>query len=189
MTMKRKVLGSSFLVVLCLFITTPVLAAPEWNRNPKGFEHGIKLDIEGEYYYFKGPGSTPGAIDVPGHTWVQAGHRQVIGRHYNVGPGGAPSWWAASEPDGVLLYKVHGVFDKPPGNISNEREQWLKSRGYVHVHELVNASNPMNPDGTWNEAEDLVVYLKHTAVREFDFTHMAVRHVTPGIDYDFMPNW
>jgi len=112
----------------------------------------------------------------------------VKGRHYNVGPlavAGAP-WWATGEPYGVLLYVVDGIIDVPPDELSEERKAWLKSRGYVHIHEFVNG------DG---ELKDYVVYLKHTAARSFDFNGGPpvppnVPHpVTPGIDYDFMPNW
>jgi hypothetical protein len=65
------------------------------------------------------------------------------------------------------------------------REYQLKKKGYVHFHEFVNSGG---------ELEDYVIYLKHTAVREFYFNggpaapgsnHM----VTPGIDYNFIPNW
>jgi len=36
------------------------LAAPVWDRNPTGYEHGLIVILEGEEYYIKGPGSVPG---------------------------------------------------------------------------------------------------------------------------------
>ena len=184
----RKVFGLVLFVVLTLLLASPALAAPTWDRNPRGFKHGIAVTIEGGPYYFKGPGSVEGAVDVPGHTWVQTGPYRVKGRHYNVGPlalAGVP-WWATVEPYGVLLYVVDGIIDVPPDELSEEREARLKARGYVHIHEFV--------DEHGDELEDYVIYLKHTAVTEFyfnggpaapDTNHM----VNPGIDYEFMPNW
>lgn len=161
-----------------------------WDRdigNP-GFVHGLAVEIDGEEYYFAGPGSIRGEVDVPGHTWVQTGPNKVLGKHYNVGPWMAPSgtpWWATGEDYGVLLYHVDGIIDVPPNELSDARESMLKNKGYVHVHEFVNSGG---------ELEDYVIYLKHTAVREFYFNggpaapgsnHM----VTPGVDYMFIPNW
>lgn len=182
--MKKALLFGTF-SILTLLMASPVLAAPYWDNNPKAFVHGIALDIDGMTLYFKGPGSVEGAIDVPGHTWVQTGSYRVKGRHYNIGPSGTPSWWATGEPNGILLFVVDGIIDAPPGELPEGREDWLKDRGYVHFHELVFS------DGT-TEYEDLVVYLKHTAVREFYFDGgpMAPMYwVYPGIDYNFMPNW
>ena len=144
-------------------LTPLVSAAPMWDKNPKAFIHGLAVEIQGEEYYFKGPGSIPGVIDVPGHTWVQTGPYRVVGRHYNVGPWMMPGtpWWASEEPYGVLLYKVDGIIDVPPAELPNGREDWLKRHGYVHKHEFV--------DGSGVELEEYVVYLKHTAVREFYF--------------------
>ena len=162
-------------------------ALPTWGNNPKAFIHGIALDIEGETWYFVGPGSVPGVVDVPGHTWVQTGPYRVVGKHYNIGPNGAPSWWAVNEESGIQLYKVDGIIDVKPNMLSSERAEWLLEHGYVHVHELVNAMNEEHPY--------YMVYLKHTAITEFDFNGMPaqmmgnIHHVTPGIDYNFMPNW
>ena len=189
----RKVLGLCLLTVFALLLASPALAAPTWDKDPKAFVHGIALEIDGKYYYFAGPGSVPDATDVPGHTWVLTGPYGVVGRHYNIGPYNTtigsyvPSWWATEEPDGVLLFMVHGIVDIPPGNLTEEKEEWLKDQGYVHFHELV------DEDG--NQAEHTVVYLKHIAVREFWFNGpMAMmmnntHYVTQGIDYNFMPNW
>ncbi len=175
----KKVLGLGLFIVFTLLLASPVLAAPTWDKNPKGFVHGIALEIDGETRYFDGPGT--GVQDVPGHTWVETGPYRVKGRHYNVGPGGAPSWWATGEPDGVLLFVVDGII----APWSMEIREKMAARGYVHYHELVDAAD--NPHPT------LVVWLKHTAVRSFNFDGgpmPALAHlVTPGIDYNFMPNY
>ena len=178
-----------FLLTILAFNVPLASAAPTWEKNPKAFLHGIALEIDEETWYFVGPGSVEGSIDVPGHTWVRTGPNRVKGRHYNVGPWMAPAgapWWASEEPHGVLLFMVDGIMDVPPEGLTEEKMQWLKEKGYVHFHELVDAEG--------NENEDIVVYLKHTAVREFYFDGGPMapgsdHDVTPGIDYDFMPNW
>jgi hypothetical protein len=183
---KALILGFCMAVATIFVLASSTVAAPTWDKNPNGFVHGLAVEIEGNDYYFVGPGSVPGVIDVPGHTWVQAGPNQVVGKHYNVGPppaAGAP-WWAHSEPYGVQLYQVHGIIDVPPEELSLEEEQWYKDHGYIHIHEFV--------DGGGNELHDYVVYLKHTAIREFFFDGGPVQpmyDVEPGIDYGFMPNW
>ena len=177
----RKFLGLGLFIAFTLLLASPALAAPMWDRNPKGFMHGIALEIDGETWYFAGPGSVVGAKDVPGHTWVQTGPYRVKGRHYNIGPGGAQSWWALYELDGVLLFMVDGIIAPWTAEIAER----MAARGYVHYHELVNATDDEHPT--------LVVWLKHTAVRSFWFASPPMpllnHTVTPGIDYDFMPNW
>jgi hypothetical protein len=155
-------------------------------RNP-GFEHGLAVEIDGEDYYFKGPGSIEGEIDVPGHTWVQAGNMEIVGKHYNVGPWMAPSgakWWTSDVEYGELLFIVHGIIDVPPSELSDWDEAMYKNQGYVHFHEFL--------DGDGNELEDYVVYLKHIAVEEFFFDGGPAKPnvwVYPGVAYNFMPNW
>jgi hypothetical protein len=174
-------------LILTTIVISPVLASPSWDRYPKGFEHGLAVSIDGNDYYFKGPGSIAGAIDVPGHVWVQTGPNRVIGLHYNVGPWAVPHgtpWWATGEPYGVLLFKVDGIIDVPPDDLSSKMENWYRKHGYVHIHEFV--------DEYGVELEDYVVYLKHTAVRTFFFDGgpmTPMYWVYPGVDYDFMPNW
>jgi hypothetical protein len=172
--------------IIMASLALTVSAAPYWDMNPKGFEHGLAVNIEGTDYYFLGPGSIEGEIDVPGHTWRQTGPYRVVGRHYNVGPWFMPSgtqWWSSDADYGALLYKVDGLIDVPPDQISLEREIWLKTHGYVHVHEFV---------GT----ESWVVYFKHTAVTSFTLDGGPLQpdppyehYVTPGIDYGFPNNW
>jgi hypothetical protein len=183
----NKIISITVVVAAILLLASQASAAPTWDKDPAAFEHGIALDIDGETWYFAGPGSVdPAAHDVPGHTWVQTGPYHVVGRHYNVGPfvaAGEP-WWAPEEPYGVLLFKVDGII--APKDPDMKYEAHLKKKGYVHRHELVNGGN---------EHPEMAVYLKHTAVRHFYFDPqmpmpMRVDHeVTPGIDFDFMPNW
>ena len=188
-----KILRKTSLIFMISVITgsllvIPALAAPVWDRNPSGFEHGLIVDLEGEEYYIKGPGSIPGAVDVPGHTWIQTGSNQFVGRHYNTGPYMAgmgmavPSWWAPGEKNGILLYIVDAIADKWTPEIAEE----MAERGYVHYHEFVSVE-------TGEEHEYLVMWLKHTAVRSFEFAPapmpMAAHYVTPGIDWGFMPNY
>jgi hypothetical protein len=176
--------------ILALSLILTVSAAPMWSKNPKGFEHGLAVNIEGTDYWFVGPGSIAGAVDVPGHTWKQTGPMRVIGRHYNIGPTAVANtpWWASGEPVGVLLYKVDGIIDVPPGDLPDGREAWLKAHGYVHVHEFEDSGGTL--------LEDYVVYLKHTAGRSFTLDGGPAQpdppyehDVTPGIDPLFPPNW
>ena len=162
-------------------LTEPI----EQNNNvlaKKGFVHGIVIDIDGEDYYFNGP---PGENDVPGHYWVQAGPNQVVGKHYNTGPNGAPNWWSSDAPDGEYLYKVHGIID----TWSHAKATSYANRGYVHRHEFVKVS-----DGEPHPSK--VVWLKHTARTSFTFDGVPVamnpmlepHTVTPGVDYEFPNN-
>jgi hypothetical protein len=109
----------NLLVVLTMLFVVAI-AAPVSAK----FEHAIVFDVDGEDYYMAGaPDGPGGAIDIPGHYWVQAGSGQVEGKHLNTGPGGAPQWWSSDAPDGELLYKVHGIIDEwtMPGTESTER--------------------------------------------------------------------
>jgi len=167
--------GVLILVLLTLLIAAPVSA--------KGFVHGIVINVDGEDYYLAGvPDGPGGALDVPGHHWVQAGPNHLVGKHYNTGPFGKPKWWSSDAPDGEFLYIVHGVTDI----WSMEKAARYASRGYVHYHKLVSVQ-----DGTLHPAK--VVWLKHTARTSFTLDggpHPEFAHeVTPGIDYEFMPNW
>ncbi len=181
-------LGLSLAVVASFMLATSVQAAPTWDKNPAAFKHGLAVEIDGEYYWFKGPGSVQGIVDVPGHTWVQAGENQIVGKHYNVGPWMAPAgapWWATGEPWGVQLFQVHGIIDVPPAELSTKKAEMYKAQGYVHFHEFLDANGV--------ESEEWVVYLKHVALSSFDFDGgpmPAAGHlVSPGVDYEFMPNW
>ena len=151
----------------------------------KGFVHGIVVEIDGEGYYFAGaPDGEDGAIDVPGHSWVQAGPKQIVGKHYNTGPFGMPKWWSSDAEDGALLYTVHGIID----TWSLEKASFYFGRGYVHRHEFVSVDN-----GELHPSK--VVWLKHTAVTSFTldggpgapnppYEHYA----TPEVDLEFPNN-
>jgi hypothetical protein len=151
----------------------------------KGFVHGLVVNIDGVGYYFAGaPDGMDGAIDVPGHSWVQAGKDQIVGKHYNTGPFGASNWWSSDADDGAFLYTVHGIID----TWSEEKASYYFSRGYVHRHEFVSVDN-----GEFHPSK--VVWLKHTAVTSFTldggpgapnppYSH----YVTPGVDLEFPNN-
>ncbi len=149
----------------------------------KGFVHGIVITVDGEDYYLAGaPDGPDGAFDVPGHYWVRAGPLQLVGEHYNIGPFGAPQWWSSDAPDGELLFIVHGIIDM----WTEEKAERYASRGYVHYHELIRVS-----DGALHPSK--VVWLKHTARAFFNFdggpAPQFAHEVTPGVDYEFIPNW
>jgi selenium-binding protein 1 len=149
----------------------------------EGFVHGITVDVDGTDYFLAGPADGPGGErDVPGHFWVQAGPRKLVGKHYNTGPFGAASWWSSDADDGELLFMVDGIMDM----WSAEKAEDYASRGYVHYHELVSVA-----DGTSHPTK--IVWLKHTARTKFTLDggpHPEFGHeVTPGIDHEFMPNY
>ncbi|NIW44978.1 MAG: hypothetical protein GWN14_01535 [candidate division Zixibacteria bacterium] len=148
-----------------------------------GFEHGVVFLVDGEEYYMAGaPDGPGGAIDIPGHTWVQAGPDQVTGKHYNTGPFGAPQWWSSDAPDGSLLFIVHGIFD----TWTPEKAEAYASQGYVHYHELVSVQ-----DGSLHPTK--VVWLKHFARSFFSFDggpHPELAfEASPGVAFEFIPNW
>jgi len=174
---KRLLLISGVLVLLLatLLIAVPVAA--------KGFVHAPVVTVDGMEYWFDGaPDGPGGAEDIPGHYWAQAGPNQLVGKHYNTGPFGMSQWWSSDAPDGELLYIVHAIID----TWSEEKAAMYASRGYVHYHELVLTSN-----GTTKHPSK-VVWLKHTARTSFNLDggpHPELGHyVTPGVDYDFIPN-
>jgi selenium-binding protein 1 len=151
----------------------------------KGFVHGIVLDIDGIDYYFEGaPDSENGAYDIPGHNWVQASPSKVVGKHYNTGPFGAPSWWSSDAEDGALLYIVDCIID----TWSMEKALAYYDRGYVHYHEFRSVT-------TGELHPNKVAWLKHTAVTSFTLDggpgqpDPPYEHtVTPGVDPAFPNN-
>ncbi len=168
------------LVVLAMAAASLLAAVP--SAGADGFTHAPVIDVDGEDYYLAGaPDGPDGAIDIPGHYWVQAGPRALAGKHYNTGPFGAPQWWSSNAPDGELLYVVHGVID----TWSEEKAQRYASRGYVHYHELVGVA-----DQTLHPTK--VVWLRHTATTSFDLdggpAPQFAHEVTPGRDFEFIPN-
>jgi hypothetical protein len=171
----RKYLLLSVVVIALVALTVAAASAG-------GFTHAPVLNVDGVEYYMAGaPDGPGGATDIPGHYWVQAGPNQVVGKHYNTGPFDAPQWWSSDAPDGDLLYIVHGIID----TWSPEQADQYAARGYVHYHELLSVA-----DGS--EHPSKVVWLRHTARTSFDLDggpHPELDHeVTPGIDYEFIPN-
>jgi hypothetical protein len=151
--------------------------------SAKGFERWPVITIDGEDYYWAGaPDGPNGETDVPGHTWVQAGPNKLVAKHFNTGPFGASQWWSSDALDGELLYKADVIIDE----WTLEKAEWYASRGYVHYHEFVSVE-----DGSPHPTK--VGWFKHTSRTSFtldggprpDLGH----EVTPGIDYEFMPNW
>ena len=155
------------------------------NSNDAGFVHGIEIEIDGEMYYFAGaPDGKNGAIDVPGHYWVQAGKNRVVGKHFNTGPFGMSKWWSSDAKDGAYLYMVNGIID----TWSKEKAEAYKLRGYVHYHEFVKVDG-----GALHPTK--VIWLKHTAVTSFTLDggpgapNPPYEHaVTPGVDFEFPNN-
>ncbi len=172
----------TLVLVLAPLVTADMIQTSSKGRN-RGFVHGVIVPVDGEDYYLAGaPDGPGGAIDVPGHYWVLAGPNKLVGKHYNTGPFGAPSWWSSDAGDGELLFIVQGIIDV----WSPELAEWYSSRGYTHYHEFVKVS-----DGT--EHPTKVLWLKHTAVGFFNFDGGPMpalgHYVTPGVDYAFMPNY
>jgi hypothetical protein len=168
--------------LVCLAVLISVGLAPS-AASDTGFVHGVVVAVDGEDYYLAGaPDGPGGAQDVPGHYWVTSGPDQLVGKHFNSGPFGAPNWWSSDAPDGELLYLVHGVVD----TWSPDKAARYAALGYVHYHELVSVE-----DGQLHPTH--VVWLRHHALTSFtldggprpEFAH----EVTAGIDRDFIPNW
>ncbi len=168
-------------IVLAIVVLAGVFALPV---NASGFVHGIVLEVDGTDYYLAGaPDGPDGAVDIPGHYWVKASPRQLVGKHYNTGPFDAPQWWSSDAADGELLFVVHGIID----TWTTEKAELYTSRGYVHYHELIEVDG-----GELHPTK--VVWLRHTA--RTDFTLDGGPHppdpapyITPGVAYEFLPNW
>jgi len=165
------------LLVLSIALSTVGIA------SAGGFERWPVITLAGQDYYFAGaPDGPNGETDVPGHSWVQAGPRKFVAKHYNTGPFGAPSWWSSDAPDGELLYVAQVVIDE----WTPEKAADYAARGYVHYHEMESVA-----DGTPHPT--LVAWFTHMARTSFtldggpapQFSHS----VTPGVDYEFIPNW
>lgn len=163
------------LVVLAALIAVPVGA--------QGFQRWPVITVDGTDYYWAGaPDGPNGETDVPGHYWVQAGKNKLIAKHYNTGPFGAPQWWSSDAPDGELLY----IADISIDEWTPDKAEKYAARGYVHYHELLSVA-----DGTPHPTK--VGWFKHTARTSFTLdggpAPQFAHEVTPGIDFDFIPNW
>ena len=174
----KKLFSIGFLLVFASLLVSSVFAGVN-----QGFVHGIVITVDGTDYYLDGaPDGEGGAYDIPGHYWVLSGKNQLVGKHYNTGPFGAPQWWSSNAPDGELLYIVHAIID----DWSEELAEKYASRGYIHYHELIEVGNPSV------KHPDQVVWLKHIARTTFNLDggpHPELDHlVTPGLDNEFIPN-
>jgi hypothetical protein len=113
---------------------------------------------------------------------VQAGPWKLVAKRYNTGPFGAPGWWSSDAPDGDLLYMVQVVIDE----WTLEKAEWYACRGYIHYHKFVSVD-------TGDPHPTLVAWFKHTARTSFTLdggpAPQFAHEVTPGIDYEFIPNW
>ncbi len=149
----------------------------------KEYTKGIAVEVNGENYYFAGPVVGKNSErDVPGHDWVQISDNLFYGRHFNTGPMGKAKWWSSDAPDGSLLFTVVGIID----TWSESKAEEYASRGFIHYHELVNTV-------TGEENQTNVLWLKHAAVRNFNFDggprpDMGYK-ASRGIDLKFMPNY
>ena len=90
-------------------------------------------------------------------------------------------WWTSDAPDGELLFVVDAIIDE----WTPDKAAAYAERGYVHYHEFRSVA-----DGTLHPTK--VAWLKHTARTSFYFDggpHPEHPYgVTPGVDYDFLPN-
>jgi len=170
--------------IIVTIVTVALIAvmAPA-TASAEGFERGVVLIVDDTDYYLAGaPDGPGGSIDIPGHSWVVAGNGNLVGKHYNTGPFGAPQWWSSDAPDGELLYMVYGVIDEWTPELAED----YAARGFMHYHELVSVT-----DGSLHPTK--VVWLRHHARTSFaldggprpDFAH----EVKPGIDLEFINNY
>ena len=172
----KKTLTAGILLTLLLALTVGVASA-------NGFERWPVITVDGEGFYMAGPDTGPnGEPNVPGHYWVQAGPNKVVAKHYNTGPGGSSKFWSSDAPDGALLYIAQIIIDE----WTPEKAEMYASRGYVHYHELLSAA-----DGEPHPTK--VGWFKHIARTTFtrDGGPGADPNniVTPGVDFNFIPNW
>lgn len=159
------------------------LTIPSANAEGNGFTRWPTISIDGEDYYWAGvPDGPNGETDVPGHYWRKAGPRKWVAKHFNTGPFGAPQWWSSDAPDGELLYIAQVVIDE----WTPEKAERYAERGYVHYHEMVSVNNG-EPHPT------LVGWFKHIARTSFTLdggpAPQFAHDVSPGIDFEFIPNW
>jgi len=172
-----------FLIML-ITVTFGVNAHEEPSNE---FIHGITIELHHDRYYFAGPpDGINGASDVPGHKWLRVGEYRLLGKHFNTGPFGAPSYWSSDAGDGALLYVMEAIIDK----WTEVKALQYYMQGFVHYHTLVNVE-------TGQQHPTKVVWFKHVAVKAFEFdgpgplafSGIDAYKVMPGIDYKMAPNW
>jgi hypothetical protein len=167
--------------LLALVAVAALVAVVAVPSSAKGFARWPVITLDGEDYYWAGaPDGPNGETDIPGHYWVQAGPRQLVAKHYNSGP--KLKFWSSTADDGELLYMAHVIIDE----WTEAKAARYASRGYVHYHEFVSVA-----DG--EKHPTLVGWFKHTARTSFYFDGGPrpdlAHYVTPGVDYEFIPNW
>lgn len=154
----------------------------EWaEQNLRGhafqFERGLVYHIDGKDYFLKGP-LEDGTRDLPGHEWRKLGGGWFVGKHYNSGPFGIPSWWSSDAEDGQLLYFVIAKID----TWSESKANWYASHGFTHYHKFITVD-----DKTPHPSK--VAWFKHIAVDSFTLDGgpkpWLGHEVTPGVDYEF----
>ena len=173
-TRKTRLVSLTLLVLLTL--TVGIAGA-------QGFARWPVITVDGQDYYWAGaPDGPNGVTDVPGHYWVQAGPNKLVAKHYNTGPFGSPKFWSSDAPDGELLYMAQVIIDE----WTPENAESYAARGYVHYHELLSVD-----DGSPHPTK--VGWFKHIARTTFTRDGGPAPDpetlVTPGVDYNFIPNW
>ena len=166
--LKRHLLLWVGVLALIALVAVPVSASVN-----RGFSQGLVVNIDGDDYLWEPVPFAAGDHDIVGHYWVQAGPRKLVAKHYNTG-----NAWSDDAPDGELLYIAQVIIDEwTPENAAK-----YASRGYVHYHEFERVS-----DGAHHPTK--VGWFKHIARTSFTLKRGPVHWVTPGVDYDFIPNW
>lgn len=171
-----------------------------------GFTHRIEIFLDDKTWFFAGPELDLNFTqegqpqDLPGHCWAPArdvaGAKHFIGKHHNTGPltmGGPGRFWSSDAEDHQQLYWVDVLISAWSPEIAQRR----MLHGYVHYHELV-----QKDDGCLHP--DLVVWMRHSAVRAFTFDggppqtrpdgrpfrpRNVGHEVLPGLDPNFPPNY
>ena len=174
-------------MIFLIMLITITFSANAHQESSSKFIHGITIKLHHERYYFAGPpDGKNGESDVPGHEWLSVGKNRFLGRHFNTGPFGAPSFWSSDAGDGALLYAMEAVIDK----WTEAKALHYFTKGFAHYHTLVNAeTGQLHPTK--------VVWFKHVAVKIFEldgagplsFLGIDAYKVMPGVDYKMGPNW
>lgn len=150
-----------------------LIAAPVSAGGNKGFARGLVVEIDGDAYEWEPVPFAPFDKDIVGHYWVQAGPKKLVAKHYNT-----DNSWSDDAPEGELLYIAQVVIDE----WTPEKAAHYASKGYVHYHEFIRIS-----DGEPHPSK--VGWFKHIARTSFTLKRGPVHWVTPGVDFEFIPNW